>query len=323
MKRSSIIFLNRYRHWLALACWLLAVLVLLAQAAWNVMAERDAAQRRLQSEAGRMASRFSLLLDLNGDISELGAAALVTGFMEDQRLYAVTVQVGDSLFYGQRRNAHGEPVPWDGEITEDTVQGMSPLRREGRPVGSVEVYLARQLVREGSDTVLWREGWRLACNVLLLTVFLCALYASWGDLGRWRARCLGYWHRQEEGGKGRTGMPAPGGGTAVDMALGRKFQQAGPVGWHVTAGLFRQTFAHAPTLMLRLYTEDELEGLRHLGRMLATAAPCLGAVRLEESAREMVRALEDPAAEERGLAVETCVAHLEEVLRALSGAAVK
>ena len=107
------------------------------------------------------------------------------------------------------------------------------------------------------------------------------------------------------------------------MVRGRQFQRHDPAGWHMTAALFRQSFAHAPTLMLRLYAEDELAGLDHLGRMLVTAASCLGAVRLEESAREMLRALADPAAEARGQAVETCAACLEEVLRALSGDAVK
>ena len=71
------------------------------------------------------------------------------------------------------------------------------------------------------------------------------------------------------------------------------------------------------------YAEDELEGLCHLGRMLLAAAPCLGAVRLEDSAREMLDALEDPGCEARALAVETCAADLEEVLQALRGAAVK
>jgi hypothetical protein len=109
----------------------------------------------------------------------------------------------------------------------------------------------------------------------------------------------------------------------VDAIRGRHFQQGNPASWHMTAALFRQTFAHAPMLMMRLYAEDELEGLCHLGRMLLAAAPCLGAVRLEDSAREMLDALEDPGCEARALAVETCAADLEEVLQALSGAAVK
>ena len=179
MKRSVLIFLTRYRRWVALACWLLAILLFLAQAAWNIMAERDAAQNRLQNEAGRVASRFTHLLGLHGELTAVSTDALVTGLMEDQRLYAVTVQVGDSLFSGQRRNAHWEAVPWDGEITENTVQGMSPLRREGQPVGTVEVYLARRLVQEGSDKVMQRETWRFIINTLLLSVFLAALYWHW------------------------------------------------------------------------------------------------------------------------------------------------
>lgn len=336
MKRSDfVLFLARYRRWVALACWLLAILLFLAQAAWNITAERNAAQNRLESEAGRIASRFAHLLSLNGDIDGSSAAALVTGLMEDQRLYAVTVQVADSLFTGQRRNRHWEAVPWDGEITADTVQGMSPLRREGQPVGSVEVYLSRRLIEEGMDQVVRREGWRFVLNILLLSLFLGALYWHWGDLALLRGlyrRCL---RREPVAEAAAAGGPAPDGphgahagaeaaaALPVDAMQGRRFQKRHPETWHLTAALFRQSFAHAPTLMLRLYAEDEAAGLCHLGRMLASAAPCLGAARLEESAREMCRALEDPACEERALAVERCAAELEDVLQALSGAAVK
>lgn len=334
MKRSVLIFLTRYRRWVALACWLLAVLLFLAQAAWNIVAERDAAQNRLQNEAGRVASRFTHLLGLQGELSAVSTDALVTGLMEDQRLYAVTVQVGDSLFSGQRRNAHWEAVPWDGEITEDTVQGMSPLRREGQPVGTVEVYLARRLVREGSDKVMQRETWRFLSNALLLSVFLLALYWHWGDLERLHFLGLRLFRKRgdQEAAKagGRDWRPVSGEDVAVpedvlpvDAIRGRHFQQGNPASWHMTAALFRQTFAHAPMLMMRLYAEDELEGLCHLGRMLLAAAPCLGAVRLEDSARGMLRALEDPGCEARALAVERCAVDLEEVLQALSGAAVK
>ena len=254
--------------------------------------------------------------------------------MEDPRLYAVTVQVGDSLFSGQRRNAHWEAVPWDGEITENTVQGMSPLRREGQPVGTVEVYLARRLVQEGSDKVMQRETWRFIINTLLLSVFLAALYWHWGDLRRLHSLGLQLLRKQgdpePEKSDDRKWRPVSGEDVAapedalpVDAIRGRHFQQGNPASWHMTAALFRQTFAHAPMLMMRLYAEDELEGLCHLGRMLAAAAPCLGAARLEDSAREMLGALEDPGCEARALAVETCAADLEEVLRALSGAAVK
>lgn len=334
MKRSVLIFLTRYRRWVALACWLLAVLLFLAQAAWNIVAEREAAQNRLQNEAGRVASRFTHLLGLHGELTAVSTDALVTGLMEDQRLYAVTVQVGDSLFSGQRRNEHWEAVPWDGEITENTVQGMSPLRREGQPVGTVEVYLARRLVQEGSDKVMQRETWRFLINTLLLSVFLAALYWHWGDLRRLHSLGLQLLRKQgdpePEKAEDRKWRPASGEDVTapedalpVDAIRGRHFQQGNPASWHMTAALFRQTFAHAPMLMMRLYAEDELEGLCHLGRMLLAAAPCLGAVRLEDSSREMLSALEDPGCEERALAVETCAADLEEVLQALSGAAVK
>ena len=111
MKRSVLIFLTRYRRWVALACWLLAVLLFLSQAAWNIMAERSAAQSRLQSEAGRVASRFTHLLGLYGELTAVSTDALVTGLMEDPRLYAVTVQVGDSLFPASAATRTGRRCP--------------------------------------------------------------------------------------------------------------------------------------------------------------------------------------------------------------------
>ena len=82
MKRSVLIFLTRYRRWVALACWLLAVLLFLAQAAWNIMAERDAAQN--SSERGRLASRFTHLLGLHRERSPPFHGRSGPGLMEDR-----------------------------------------------------------------------------------------------------------------------------------------------------------------------------------------------------------------------------------------------
>jgi len=75
----------------------------------------------------------------------------------------------------------------------------------------------------------------------------------------------------------------------VDAIRGRHFQQGNPASWHMTAALFRQTFAHAPMLMMRLYAEDELEGLCHLGRMLLAAAPARCSARWRIPAVRSVR----------------------------------
>ena len=107
MKRSVLIFLTRYRRWVALACWLLAVLLFLAQAAWNIVAEREAAQNRLQNEAGRVASRFTHLLGLHGELTAVSTDALVTGLMEDQRLY----RWGTAFFPASAAMNTGRPCP--------------------------------------------------------------------------------------------------------------------------------------------------------------------------------------------------------------------
>ena len=58
--------------------------------------------------------------------------------------------------------------------------------------------------------------------------------------------------------------------------------------------------------MSRLYANGEFAGLCHLGRILEKAAPCLGAARLLQAARDMQAALNDPESKERATCVEEC-----------------
>lgn len=327
------------RRWLALTAWAAGLLLFLLLGLWNLNSSRRDAENRLISEAGHMASQLAGLLSLPAwELDELTARTIVMAAMEDERIYAVKVQTRQGMLEGQRRNYQWEPVPWDDEIAEDTVQGMNPLKMEGRTIGSVEVYLSPRLSVEEQGLMARREFWRFVLAALFCTGVLLLLLWYWGDLARLRrllARktdetltgsaeaapdriMLGLSapvaDSDEAAAVDASAAPAP-----VNAALGRRFQRKHVAAWRITAGLFRQSFAHAPELLSRLYADGQVAGLCHLGRLLEVAAPCLGAARLEEAARDMQVALNDPQCETAALTVEACAHALEDVLAALGG----
>lgn len=119
-----------------------------------------------------MAAQLAALLSLPAwELDELTARTIVMAAMEDESIYAIKVQTKRGMLEGQRRNYQWEPVPWDDEITEDSVQGMNPLKMEGRVVGSVEVYLSPRVSDEDlarkaggrSGALRFRPCWPRAC----------------------------------------------------------------------------------------------------------------------------------------------------------------
>lgn len=332
------------RRGAALLVWGAGLALLFLLGLWNLESSRRDAENRLIGEAGRTAAQLATLLAIPAwELDEITARTIVMSAMEDERLYAVKVETRQGVLEGQRRNYLWEPVPWDDEISEDSVQGMNPLKVEGQTVGSVEVWLSPRLMEEEGAQLVARERWRFGLAGALWTLALLLLLWLWGDLAalRRRVRRFGSGATAAEG-AGGNGAPepvvlglaprapegAPQGGEAgpaapapaVDREQGRRFQRKHPDAWRVTAALFRQTFARAPGLMQRLYAEGETAGLCHLGRMLEQAAPCLGAERLTAAAGKMQAALNDPDCETRALPVEECARALEEVLAALEGA---
>lgn len=331
---------HRTRRRLALAAWAGGMLLFLLLGLWSLNGSRQDVENRLSSEAGRMAAQLAALLSLPAwELDELTARTIVMAALEDDSIYAVKVQTKQGMLEGQRRNYQWEPVPWDDEIPENTVQGMNPLKMEGRTVGSVEVYLSPRLSEEELALMARREVWRFVLAALFLTGILFLLLWHWGDLARVRRllarRLEGQEARPAAGnaehialglrarplGDEPASMPsadaAPGAAVAISPSLGRSFQRRHREAWQVTAGLFRQTFAPAPELISRLYADGETAALCRLGQMLEKAAPCLGAARLAEAARRMLAALNDPQCETTALAVEECVTALEDVLAAL------
>ena len=179
------------RRRLALAVWGAALLLFLLLGVWNVNEDRQEAENRLGSEAGRTAAQLAALLSLPAwELDELTARTIVMAAMTDESIYAIKVQTPRGMLEGQRRNYQWEPIPWDDEIAENSVQGMNPLKMEGRPVGSVEVYLSPRITDEDLAQKARREVARFCLSALFSTLVLLALLWHWGDLARLKALLL-------------------------------------------------------------------------------------------------------------------------------------
>lgn len=175
------------RRRLALLVWAAALLLFLLMGVWNVSEDRQDAENRLGSDAGRMAAQLAALLSLPAwELDELAARTIVMAAMADESIYAIKVQSNKGMLEGQRRNYQWEPVPWDDEIPENSVQGMNPLKMEGRPVGSVEVYLSPRITDEDLAQKARREVARFSISAVFCTLVLLLLLWHWGDLARVR-----------------------------------------------------------------------------------------------------------------------------------------
>lgn len=326
--------MHRIRHstrtWIALAVWGTGLILFFALAWWNLTSSRSDADNRLISEAGRTAAQIAALLTLpGGKLDEAGIKAIIMAAMEDDSIYAIKIETRNGLLEGQRRNFLWEPISWDDEIAEDCVQGMTPIRVEGRPEGMVEVWLSPRLSAEEDTLLTQRERLRFILISFLWTCALALLFWYWGDFKRWQKvfstrSASGETTAKIMAGLGKSESApdqeaSPKETSLVDARAGRDFQRKNPDAWLVTAGMFRQTFGRAPALISRLYAEGAIAGLCHLGRMLEQAAPCIGAKPLAEAARKMQAALNDPACTTRASAVEECAAILDNTLAALSG----
>ncbi len=317
---------------IAASIWLTGVLVFLAFSWYSISWSREDAEDRLISEAGRTAAQLAALLSVPGWSMDEGAAkAVVSGAMEDDHIYAVRVKNLDGKVEGQRRNYLWEPVNWDDEIAENSVQGMNPVKNGGELVGQVDVWLSSRLNEEEDSILVKREIFRFSCFFILWTLAFLLVLWQWGDLRRMSYflfsrddqdspkkdpekifLSLGNKDNKENIESSQEEQP-------VSAEKGLLYQRLHPDSFSVTSGMFRQTFARGPQLIGLLYSEGEIAGLCHLGRILEQAAPCIGADKLARAAREMQKSLNDPNCEAKAITVEKCAKVLEEVLAALCG----
>lgn len=320
------------RRSLAVMVWASGLLLFMALGLWNLRGAQNDAESRVINEAGRVAAQLAGLLNYRGVMPNAGSAnAIVRAAMDDDRVYAVKVEAHDHILAAQRRNYMWEPVPWDDEIAEDCVQGINPLRVNGKTVGKVEVWVSSRSGNEEYGLLEQREKMRFFLCAILWTALLLLLLWYWGDL----RRAINYSREKLEGSQApspeeivsclgremseKTGKAELPDSSLINAGAGRDYQRKNPDAWYVTAGLFRQTFLSAPNLLARLFADGETAALCHLGRMLELAALCLGATPLVEAARGMQIALNDPDCEEQALPVEECSRILEQTLAAIGG----
>ena len=203
------------RRRLALIIWAAALLLFMLMGIWNVNEDRQDAENRLGGQAGRTAAQLAALLSLPAwEMDELAARTIVMAAMSDESIYAIKVPTTKGRLEGQRRNYQWEPVPWDDEIAENSIQGMNPLKMEGRPVGSVEVYLSPRITDEDLAQKARREVARFCLSAVFATLVLLALLWHWGDLARLKTLLL-------ERGAQRDAAPsdpAPAAGPMPDLA---------------------------------------------------------------------------------------------------------
>lgn len=320
-------FKSRVRHFVALAIWFIGLIIFISLSIWNISATKKDAENRLIGEASRTAGELSSLIALSQwELDELTSKAAIAGAMDDERIYAIKITRDHNILAGQRRNYLWEPIPWDDEIAEYTIQGMNPIKIGSDIVGRVEVWLSPRLMNEENSLQMRREILRCIMISLIWTAVLVLVFWQWGDF-----RHLRNFLNKKAPDPDKIVLGLANQETSIDnpkeeylpyspinSKAGRKYQRTNPEAWSITCGMFKQTFSRAPNLMSRLFSDGELAGLCHIGHMLEQAAPCIGAINLAKTAKEMQRALNDPECTAKALPVEQCVFALEEVLDALS-----
>ena len=162
----------------AILVWLAAIGIACFMGFAEERLVRDMLDQELAAEAARSATGIGAVASMPGwTMDETLARSLVMRVMEDRRLYAVVIRADDRMLEGQRRGWRGL-VPWDDEMTEETVQGMSIMRGpDGDEVGTVEVYLPTRLVAAQMEEVRHAIYARTALWVVFATAALLLFLA--------------------------------------------------------------------------------------------------------------------------------------------------
>ena len=239
------------------------------------------------------------------------------------------------MLEGQRRKGRAL-VPWDNEMTEETVQGMSIMRdAEGGDAGTVEVYLPTRLVAAQMEEVRHAIYARTALWVVFATAALLLFLWFTGDLCLARigqADKLGQAARQtrqdgDEADAAAAGRPS--GRPALDASQrdiyhdgiepsdGRRFVADNSEGWSAVADGFRRAWRDAPDRLAVLFRQNDAGGLAREALELRMAALSLGAHRLAEQSALVAKALAGAGEASPAAALQDCRRELERVLDAL------
>lgn len=321
---------RRWRPLIALAIWLAGLLLYLALGYWNVERSSEEYNARLVGEAGQLAAQLAALLSLPAwDLDDLSAHIVVAGAMEDERIYAISIHGPSGLLDGQRRNYLWEPVPWDGELTENCVQGIAPIRSGGQIAGRVEIWLSPRLGGEELAILRGRELWRFFLVAFFWTGAFLALLWSWGDLRRMvrdfrngkNPACPGEFEdgillglgKREPNVIGDRQGSKPARLPQARNSIRTRTEISPPMG----ASLFMHVFRNAPLLIDQLYAAGAWAQLCHVARLIEQGAPLAASAELAALAREMQNSLNDPRSESAASATDRLCSELKNVLSAL------
>lgn len=332
-------FSRKSRRWIAFSLWAAGTLVIIMLGVWNFLASRKDAEHRLSAEAGHIAAQLAGLVSIpDVEIDYMAANAIMTAAMENEQLYAIKIETSNGYIDGQRRNYLWEPIAWDNEIAENCIQGMNLIKEDGKITGKVEVWLSPRMNDEEEALLLKREIFRISLTAMIWSAGFIFLLWYVGDFRRFYKYICHTENSENKNDSNKKILNVLEDGTKSNMLpnsrdtehsrgivinadLGRQYQKKEKDAWLVTSGMFRQTFSNAPALINKLFSRGEVAGLSHLGRILEQAAPCIGAKKLEEAARAMQTALNNPEKDAAAIQVEECYNALIQVLGALDKSA--
>ena len=319
----------------AILVWLAAIGIACFMGFAEERLVRDVLDQELAAEAARSATGIGAVASMPGwTMDETLARSLVMRVMEDKRLYAVVIRAEDRMLEGQRRGRRGL-APWDDEMTEETVQGMSIMRGpEGEEVGTVEVYLPTRLVATQMEEVRHAVYARTALWVVFATAALLLFLWFTGDLCLARigqADKLGQAARQarqtrqegDKAGAASAGRPALDASQrdiyhdGIESSDGRRFVADNAEGWSAVADGFRRAWRDVPERLAVLFRQNDAGGLAREALALRTAALSLGAHRLAEESGLVAKALAGAGESSPAAALQDCRRELERVLDAL------
>ncbi len=314
------------RRLTALTLWLVAILMAFAFSSWRMHDLHSRSEAILSTRASAVAEEISSLLAIPGwDLEVQVVRPVVFAAMRNPELYAVKIARGDILLEGQRRGRTEELEPWDGVLTERTVQAISPILSDTGQVGTVEVYLRVDKTLDPAHAANAQEMLRFFLSVFLATLCFVLYLCSCGELAQFSKSVRRFWDwfvtslgnvcaRRNQDSKVIRSLD--GRGPAIDLEAAHILQTITAQCPDLGSALFVHVFAHGPQILSRLLAEENYEALLHLLGLLERSAPCLGAFALQHAAtaaREAVQSGEGVFSAE----VEACISALEKVLKAL------
>ena len=310
------------RRCTAFTLWLSALVLAFACSSWRMHDIHARFEQQLSQRVAAVAEELASLLAVPGwNLDATVARALVFAAMRDPELYAVKIAKADTLLEAQRRGASGELEPWDGVLLESTVQTIKPITSDSGEIGTVEVYLRADNALDVVHAANVQEMVRFLLHGFLATLCYLLYRISCGDLVSLSQIVSQLWQGLRRslsgiGKKAQSRFAISQQGSVTDFAAEPMLPKENAQHFAVTRVLFVHTFAHAPEMLSRFLSEENVGALQHLIGLMEQAAPCVEAFALQKAACTARKAL---ARDDKlyGCEVEACILALENLLMAL------